>query len=85
MVDWDAVKMETGWSEDEWIMEVSIENPFCPVLERRGNLPNKGNGQKRVFEDKCNSCYLWECSPSGYPVCPWAIAMAEELIALDQI
>ena len=85
MIDWDGIQERTGWCEADWRVEVSVENPQCSMLNRNGNLPNSGNGQKRIFEQECDFCFLWQSPPSEYPACPWAATMAEELTESREI
>lgn len=85
VIDWDEIQRETGWNEVDWGVEVSVENPFCPVLERNGYLPNSLNGMESIFKQSCTACFLWTDSPPKYPACPWAAAIAEEIIEMEEL
>lgn len=81
MIDWER----TGCKEDDWRVEVGSENPMCPILDRNGYLPVSLTETRRIFDQNCDSCFLFESPPRDYPSCPWAVRMAEELLEAELI
>lgn len=81
IIDWE----ETGCKEDDWRAEVGSENPMCPILNRNGYLPVSLAETKRIFDQNCDLCSLFETPPCDYPSCPWAVKMAQELLEAELI